>query len=110
MISTIVEAVYKDGVLQPAEPLSLDEHETVRLGILEGEGIETPRYAAAEGQARFTFNAPDYVLHREYLVKESPHAGIIVSKQHSLRETIRRLLDLLNRVTADEMQDQFWWI
>jgi len=41
MVSRIVEAVYKDGVLQPVEPLSLGEHETVRLEILEGKGAET---------------------------------------------------------------------
>ncbi len=68
-------------------------------------------YAAAEGRAVFTFNAPDYIaLHTEYLSEGRSHAGIIVSKQHSIRETIRRLLDLLNRVTRDEMKNQFWWI
>jgi uncharacterized protein (DUF433 family) len=42
MVSRIVTAVYKDGVLQPVEPLSLGEDETVRLGILEDDGTETP--------------------------------------------------------------------
>jgi len=42
MVSRIVEAVYKNGVLQPVEPISLVEHETVRLGILEDEGTELP--------------------------------------------------------------------
>lgn len=41
MVTRIVEAVYKDGVLKPLEPLSLDEHETVRLGILEDQEAET---------------------------------------------------------------------
>ena len=41
MVSRIVEAVYRNGMLQPVKPLSLGEHEMVRLGILEGEGIET---------------------------------------------------------------------
>jgi predicted nuclease of predicted toxin-antitoxin system len=68
-------------------------------------------YAAAEGRAVFTFNAPDYIaLHKRYLSEGRPHAGIIVSKQHSIRETIRRLLDLLNRVTGDEMKNQLWWV
>jgi uncharacterized protein (DUF433 family) len=31
----IVEAVYENGVLKPVQPLSLNEHESVRLGILE---------------------------------------------------------------------------
>ena len=42
MVSRVVTAVYKDGVLQPVEPLSLDEHETVRLGILDNEKSELP--------------------------------------------------------------------
>jgi hypothetical protein len=68
-------------------------------------------YAAVEGRAVFTFNAPDYIaLHMEYLSEGKPHAGIIVSKQHPVRETIRRLLDLLNRVTGDEVKNQLWWI
>ena len=40
MVSRIVTAIYKDGVLQPVEPLSLNEEETVRLGILEDEVAE----------------------------------------------------------------------
>jgi predicted nuclease of predicted toxin-antitoxin system len=68
-------------------------------------------YAADNGRAIFTFNASDYiVLHRKYLAEGKPHAGIITCKQHPIRETIRRLLDLLNRVNAGEMQNQFWWI
>jgi uncharacterized protein (DUF433 family) len=35
MVSRIVEAVYEKGVLRPVKPLSLVEHEIVRLGILE---------------------------------------------------------------------------
>ena len=68
-------------------------------------------YAAAEGRAVFTFNASDYTaLHKTYLSEGRSHAGIIVSKQHSIRETTRRLLDLLNRITGDEMKNQLWWI
>ena len=41
MISRTVTAIFKNGVLQPVEPLSLGEDETVRLEILEDEGTET---------------------------------------------------------------------
>lgn len=68
-------------------------------------------YAVAEGRALFTFNATDYIaLHAAYMSEGKSHAGIIVAKQLPIRETIRRLLDLLNRVTADEVRDQLWWI
>lgn len=41
MVSRIVEAIYENGVLKPVEPLSLDEHENVRLGIIESSDKET---------------------------------------------------------------------
>jgi predicted DNA-binding antitoxin AbrB/MazE fold protein len=31
-----VEAVYENGVLKPAEPLPLREHETVRITVVQG--------------------------------------------------------------------------
>ena len=34
------------------------------------------------------------------------HYGIIVSDQLTIGETLRRLLNLLNRITADEMQNE----
>jgi predicted nuclease of predicted toxin-antitoxin system len=68
-------------------------------------------YAAAEGRVIFTFNAADYIaLHKDCLSQGKSHAGIIVSRQHAIRETVRRLLDLLNRVAGDEMKNQFRWI
>jgi len=87
---------------------AISVHELSHYGWSDAEHLT---YAAAERRAIFTFNAPDYItLHKDYLAKRKPHAGIIVSKQHPIRETIRRLLGLLNRVTAGEMQNQFWWI
>ena len=41
MVSQIVEAVYENGVLKPVKPLSLSEHESVRLGILQNSETET---------------------------------------------------------------------
>ena len=38
------------------------------------------------------------------------HAGIIASDQLPIGETIRRLLKLLNQVTADEIRNQLYWL
>jgi len=68
-------------------------------------------HAAAQGRTIFTFNASDFLaLHRQYLNEGKTHAGIIVSRQRPIRETLRRLLDLLNRITASEMFNQLRWI
>jgi predicted nuclease of predicted toxin-antitoxin system len=81
------------------------------LGHYEWSDADHLAYATAHGRALFSFNAVDYLaLHKTTLTEGKHHAGIIVSKQHPIRETIRRLLSLLNQVTADEMRDGFWWV
>ena len=83
-------------------------HDLQHYGWSDAEHLA---YAADEGRALFTFNAADYIaLHAAYMNEKKPHTGIIVAKQHPIRETIRRLLDLLNRVTSDEARNQLWWI
>lgn len=68
-------------------------------------------FAAAEGRALFTFNPRDYIrLHCEWLQHHREHAGIIVSDQLAIGETVRRLLNLLNRVTAEQMRNQLYWL
>ena len=58
-----------------------------------------------------TFNTSDYVrLYFDWLQRGQQHAGIIVSDQLPISETIRRLLNLLNRVTADEMKNEVRWL
>lgn len=68
-------------------------------------------YAAEQNRALFSFNVTDYIaLHLAYLSQEREHAGIIISKQISIGETVRRLLILLNQSSADEMHNQLRWL
>ena len=83
-------------------------HEVGSWGLTDEEQLT---YAAAEGRALFTFNTPDYVqLHLDWLQRGKEHYGIIVSDQLPIGETARRLLDLLNKVNADEMRNQIRWL
>jgi len=87
---------------------AISAHELQHYGWSDAEQLA---YAAAQGRALFSFNVADYVaLHREHVASGQPHAGIVVSKQRPLRDTILRLLALLNRVTPDAMRNQLWWI
>lgn len=104
------EDVYKD--LAPAlrargfEAISV--HELKRTGYSDAEQLA---YAVSQQCALFSFNSPDYVaLHVDYLASGREHYGIILSKQRPLGQVLRRLLDLLNRVTADTAVNQLWWI
>jgi len=83
-------------------------HEVRRWGLSDEEQLS---YAAAEGRALFTYNAADYLqLHLDWLRSGQQHQGIIVSDQLPIGETVRRLLSLLNRVTADEMRNELRWL
>ncbi len=56
------------------------------------------------------YNAQDFVsLARDWYFAGREHAGIILSEQFSQRqfgELLRRMLRLLDRMTADEMHNQ----
>ena len=64
-------------------------------------------YAASQNRTLFTFNEADYVkLARKWAEEGRSHAGILISDQFSLRqigELLRRMLNFLDQVTADEM-------
>ena len=49
-------------------------------------------------------------LHLDWLHRGQEHAGIVVSDQNSIGETVRRLLNLLNSVTAEEMRNTIRWL
>jgi hypothetical protein len=68
-------------------------------------------YAASQGKTLLTHNRSDYEgLHRQYMEAARHHAGIIIAVQRPPHEIIRRLLMLMNTLTADEMQDQLLYI
>jgi len=86
----------------------ISAHEVERWGFSDEEQLA---YAAMEGRALFTFNTADYLqLHLKWLQQGREHYGIIVSDQRPIGETVRRLLNLLNQVTADEMRNDIRWL
>jgi len=86
----------------------ISAHEVRHWGFGDEEQLV---YAAMEGRAIFTYNTADYLhLHLAWLQRGQAHHGIIVSDQLPISETVRRLLNLLNRVTADEMLNDMRWL
>ena len=54
-----------------------------------------------------TYNVKDFVLlHNEYLESGKEHFGIIVSKHLPIGETLRRLLNVLQRFSKDAIKNQ----
>lgn len=86
----------------------ISTHEVRRWGFSDEEQLA---YAAMEGRTLFTYNTADYLqLHLAWLQRGQAHHGIIVSDQLPVSETVRRLLNLLNRVAADEILNDMRWL
>jgi len=75
-----------------------------RLGMPDKDQLQ---FAAGEGCCLVTFNVGDFVqLHNLWLQSGREHAGIIVSKQLPVGESLRRLLVLLQHENAASMIGQ----
>ena len=86
----------------------ISAHEIGRWGLSDSEQLSL---AAADQRTLFSYNAADYLrLHRQWRQEGMGHCGIIISDQLAIGETVRRLLNLLNSVMADEMRDQIRWL
>lgn len=82
---------------------------TEEAGLDTATDEEQLALAAREGRALLTFNIRDFApLHATWQAAGRRHAGIVVSRQMGGREYAplrRRLLRLLNEMTADEIAD-----
>jgi predicted nuclease of predicted toxin-antitoxin system len=80
-------------------------------GQLGNTDAEQLAYAIQAGRAILTHNRLHFeALGREYLVAGQTHFGILLANRHPPYEIARRLLLLLNQVTADELKDQIRYL
>ena len=62
-------------------------------------------------KAFLTHNRADFeLLAREYFATGNTHGGVIIAVRRPPRELAKRLLFILNRVTADEMENQILYV
>jgi hypothetical protein len=78
--------------------------ELTRLGRSDTDQLV---FAVRKARCLVTFNVGDFVqLHNRWLEAGQEHAGIVVSKQLPIGESIRRLLVLLQNEDGDSMRGQ----
>jgi hypothetical protein len=81
--------------------LALEEKQ---LGLSDESQLN---FATQENRCLVTFNIGDFVrLHNRWIDAGREHAGIIVSKQLPVGESLRRLLALLQKENGDSMRGQ----
>jgi predicted nuclease of predicted toxin-antitoxin system len=83
---------------------------TAEAGQAEMSDEAQLTYATEQGMAIFTYNVQDFIpLARAWYTIGREHAGIILSEQfsqHQFGELLRRMLRLLDRLSADEMYNR----
>jgi predicted nuclease of predicted toxin-antitoxin system len=84
---------------------------TQEAGQLRNSDAEQLAYAVSQHNTLFTHNRVDFeTLAQTYVAAGQPHDGIIIAVRRPPREIARRLLRILNAVTAEEMQNHVRYI
>lgn len=79
-----------------------------RLGVSDKEQLE---YAIRKEKVLLTHNRLHFEkLHKEYLRENKEHYGIIITTRHNEYITLKRLLKILDNVSADEIKNQLRYI
>jgi predicted nuclease of predicted toxin-antitoxin system len=83
-------------------------HSENRLGATD---VEQLGFASSRQMTLVTHNRVDFErLAHAYHIREESHSGLIIARRQSPYEIARRLIQLLNLVTADEMSGQVRYI
>lgn len=68
-------------------------------------------YAASHDMLFITHNRVDFeALHRQYLSAHKVHWGIVIVSRRLPHAIVTNLLRLLNRMTADELRNQLFYV
>lgn len=79
--------------------------------LLEQSDADQLAFAVNEERTFLTHNRADFEqLAKSYFESNRDHYGIILAVRRPPHEIVRRLLTLLNQVTADEMKNQLRYI
>jgi uncharacterized protein with PIN domain len=86
----------------------ISAHEVEMRGKTDREQLD---YAIKNGRVILTRNVRHFVkLQREYFEKKINHHGILVTDYLDFKKLLQRLLNFLNRITAEEMENRFEWL
>jgi predicted nuclease of predicted toxin-antitoxin system len=100
----VVEGLRRGGV---------DAITVLEAGRAKDTDEEQLAFAANEARVVYTFNVDHFSrLHRDFLSSGREHAGIVVipRQRYSTGEKIRRLLSLVDDVTAEEMKNRLEYL
>jgi len=104
----------EDVALVVADILRSNGHDVQTTSDSHRKGKDDPdqlRYTTINGFAILTHNRVDFEdLARNYFEGGSNHSGIIISVLRPPNEIANKMLELLERFSADEMRNQLMYI
>ena len=84
---------------------------TQEAGQKGNDDDEQLTYAVSRQQTLLTHNRDHFLaLAQKYFTTGEKHYGIIIAVRRPPQEIVRRLLPILNQITADEMENQVRYI
>ncbi len=84
-----------------------DVTSTIELGMVEEDDAEQLAFAVSQQRAIVSLNHKHFApLHDRYIAEGKEHWGIILSTEESVPVLRRRLLRLLNTLSADQLKSQ----
>src|SRR5262245_21354955 len=87
----------------------IDVQTALDAGMIERTDEEHLTFATTQGRVLCRFNVGGfYQLHTNNIAQHKAHAGIVLARQqqYSVGEYLRRLLNLVAHLTAEEMQNR----
>ena len=86
----------------------VDVTSALEQGMVRRSDADHLEFAASQGRVPYSYNIGDFQqIHSEYLTHGKHHSGIVLCRQqrYSLGEQMRRLLNIVGRISAEEMRD-----
>jgi predicted nuclease of predicted toxin-antitoxin system len=84
---------------------------TQEAGRMGSSDREQLAFAASQGKTILTHNRVHFeTLARTYCKEKKPHSGLIIAVRRRPKELARRVLIVLNSLTADEIANQLRYI
>jgi predicted nuclease of predicted toxin-antitoxin system len=110
-VSLFIDEDVHEGLAAALRRKGIDAVNAHECGRKEAKDAEQLAFAISQQRALLTFNVTDFeVLADEYFWQGKQHYGIIVSPQRSLRETLRRLVSLIEKFTREFLINQLIYL
>jgi predicted nuclease of predicted toxin-antitoxin system len=100
----------EDVHIDLAESLRKRGCDAMHIGEVKRNGksdLEQLEYAVEEQRCIVTFNTKDFVkLHKQYMLSEREHYGILTSPQRGIGEMLKRLLAFEQKFSLESVRNQ----